>query len=687
MLILTEKPSVARDFASALKCKFSDGVYTNGKQTITNCVGHLFQLCQPSFYNEKYASWRELPVIPQNFSYSKNPSTEKQANIVVKKLKEHRNDSILIATDADREGEIIARECLAQAGISDFSKIRRFWVSQALTPEVIIDGIRNAKPLSEYNALADKGFARQHADWLVGINFTRYISVSANTKLTVGRVQTAILSAIEQRCDKIENFVSEEYFEHYGIFQNNGTTLKCKGIYVEQEKTSFGDKSREPALKSLKGQKAALKDKKEEIKTSNPPSLYNLNEAQKDAFKLFGLSAKETLEVIQSLYENLKCVSYPRTPSKVMGSANVELCRRVNVDLSKKYPEYLELSKSANISSQNSLCFNDAKLEAHHALIPLAPLPGEASEIQKKIYFMILKRFFLAFQNPCKYKKTVCVLQTGNFFFRLSGIQTIDTGWKKYLKGDEEKNDEKNENEEEQSLENFDLASLYLKDVETAEKWTKPPKYFNEASILSFMENPKNESEKEKLVGLGTAATRHTFIPKLLKEKYIDVDKKRIRTTDFGKSLVKLLKKTSLSALSDINETTRWEEKLDADPKGFEKEIKEWVSKTVSEKIQTNTLASRYATKCQCPLCKKPILENSKSYYCGGYKSGCKFPSVWKEVCGAKISKTDLEKLLSGGKTGLKTCTSKNGKEFKCRFALDENYKIKFIFEDSKKKR
>ena len=192
MLILTEKPAVAKDFASALGCGFSSGVH-NSNITITNCIGHLFKEESPAHYGS------DFPVIPSSWDY-RLPDDEKvakQAKLVVSLLKKHKSDTIIIATDADREGELIARECLLMAGITDFSKIKRFWVSEALTKEVIQKGLKNAKPLSEYNLLGEKAFARQHADWLTGMNFCRYISNAAGTKLTVGRVQTAILSAIE----------------------------------------------------------------------------------------------------------------------------------------------------------------------------------------------------------------------------------------------------------------------------------------------------------------------------------------------------------------------------------------------------------------------------------------------------------------------------------------------------------
>ena len=176
MLIITEKPSVAKDFATALGCRFSNGLYKNESITITNCIGHLLKLYEPVQYDQAYKSWSNLPIIPEQFLYTINDSVKAQANLVLEQIKNHKNEEILIATDADREGEIIARECLKFAGIKDYSRIKRFWVSQALTKQVILEGIKNAQKLADYDKLSKQGFSRQYSDWLVGINFSRYIS-------------------------------------------------------------------------------------------------------------------------------------------------------------------------------------------------------------------------------------------------------------------------------------------------------------------------------------------------------------------------------------------------------------------------------------------------------------------------------------------------------------------------------
>ena len=496
MLILTEKSSVANDFALALNCPKRTGYFSDGKIEIAYCVGHLFKLQDPEFYEARFKSWNEIPCIPKQFCYAINETVSKQAHIVLELLKKHKDDEILIATDADREGEIIARECLKLSGISDFHKIKRFWVSQALTPDVILNGIKSARKLYEYNNLAQNGFARQHADWLVGMNLTRYVSVAANKKLSIGRVKTALLSAIENRCSKIENFKSEKYYEFYASFGAKRFAPECKGIYFEpDDKTKFNNNELSQELKKDIEQKTLVIENKTEKKETHAPQLYNLNALQKDAFKYFNFSADETLKIIQKLYESYKCVSYPRTPSKVMGNENVELVKQIFLDLSKIYPDFYDVLQISDISLSNKRCFNDSKLEAHHAIIPLENIPHSASDNEKKIFSLILNRFKIAFSAPYIYNKQIVILSVNNHKYKITGNQTLEYGWKKFCWSETFRSNECEEQENEQSLENIDWNNLLCTDVETKEKYTKPPKYFNEASILAFMENPTSIDE------------------------------------------------------------------------------------------------------------------------------------------------------------------------------------------------
>ena len=597
MLIITEKPSVAKDFAKALACSFSasDQVYKSrdGAITIVHCVGHLFNLQQPDFYDERFKYWKQLPIFPQQFAYDINPQTKDVAKNVIQHIKNHKNDEILIATDADREGEIIARECLLASRISDYSRIKRFWVSQALTPEVILEGIKNAKPSYLYDDIAEQGFARQKADWLVGMNFTRFMTNMSGVLLTAGRVQTAILSAINNRCESIENFKSEKYYEHFGNFSDNNGN-ECIGIFLDEtENTSFPNPLEK--LNNLSGKRASLISNKTEEKKINPPQLYNLNDLQKEAFRLYGFSAERTLQIVQKLYEEYKCVSYPRTPSKVMGKDNINLCKVTSSMLLSTYKCYNETFENGNYTSSNKRVFDDSKLEAHHAIIPLEVLPKTASADEKKIYCLILERFFLAFCPAHVYEKQTVFLDVNGSKFKVIGRKIIDNGWKSFVTINTP--EEKENILDSQVLSEIYWNNLNLNTITIVPKNTKAPKFFNEASILAFMENPKSIETEGKLVGLGTAATRHTFIPKLLKSKYIKFNKKDIVITELGKAFLEGLTKSPAKLLADISQTTKWEEQLKDNPELFLENIKEYIRNSVSTPINLKSEFAKFQTK------------------------------------------------------------------------------------------
>ena len=585
MLILTEKPSVAKDFAKALGCNFSSAdkcfKSADGSIFISNCVGHLFELNEPAVYNPEFKNWKKLPVIPDQFHYHVSPELKDAARIVVGLLKNHKNDEILIATDADREGEIIARECLKAAGISDISRIRRFWVSQALTPVVIKDGISKAKALGNYDLLSEQGFARQHSDWLVGINGTRFITNKSGTLFPVGRVQTAVLSAISERCLAIKNFVPEKYYEIFGEF-NPPNGAKIKGIYVDSTgNAKLKDTFLANELKRYLNSPVKCLEVKSEKKESLPPQLYSLNDLQKDAFRYFNYSAEKTLKLVQKLYEDYKCVSYPRTPSKVMGSQNVQLCSDLYQKFLTQYLEYFVLHPFYKIDASNKRIFNDSKLEAHHAIIPLEKMPVGASGDEENIYNLILERFMLAFAPVHVYEKQTVMLCVGNYQFKVEGRKILDEGWQKFRRFTRLLKEKDEDKEEVQILDSIDWNNLTLGSVEPVQKTTKPPKHFNEASILAFMENPKGESEDKKLSGIGTPATRHTFVPKLLRSKYIEIQNNNLVITRNGEKLLNLVRETPLASLADVGETTRWEEKLAQNPAVFESEIRDFIRSSI----------------------------------------------------------------------------------------------------------
>ena len=374
-----------------------------------------------------------------------------------------------------------------------------------------------------------------------------------------------------------------------------------------------------------------------------------------------------------------------------------------------RIPFLKNLLGKMEIELSNKRCFNDAKLEAHHALIPLKVLLQFPSADHKNIYMLILERFFTAFLPPYEYEKQTFILDVNDNKFRITGKKKLKDGWRTsdvdkaflLLQNDRQvsvEKDDENDSDESQSLENIDWNALTLSEIDTKEKWTKPPAYFNEASILSFMENPKAsngvanrhmtvESEstpQKKLVGLGTAATRHTFIPKLTKYGYIALEKKSLVITPLGETLLKAVRSSPLKSLADIAVTTEWEERLDENPEKFLSDIKAFVRDSVSQGVKID-VPPQAASGIVCPLCKKEVRKGKSNWYCTGYKDGCKF-TLWETTAGAKLTEKDVAALCAGKKTGIKHCTSKAGKTFDCRFELDAEGKIKFVFEEKRGK-
>ena len=680
MLILTEKPSVAKSFAEALTASWNKGGWYENSQkgiVITNCVGHLYELAKPSEYNENYRrfSFDNLPIIPEKYRYDTKVTAEKQTALVTKLLQVHKNDRIIIATDADREGEVIARIVLSQAGIPTSQNCQRFWVSEALTPEVVRKGLSETKPWSEYTGLARQGFARQHADWLVGMNFTPYMTLLSgnNETFPVGRVQTAILAAVAQRNKEVKNFVPTPYYEGTArLSDKTGNKTDALLINPDTGKTFF----KEPTayLKSAK----SFADTNREItvsaevkrKTLNPPRLLSLTALQKIAAKEFDYSASRTLAIAQKLYEEYKCLSYPRTPSDVLGDDDVSLFKEIFTKL-KDSNEISKYCDEKYITKDNKHIFNSKRLESHHALIPLSRLPASATQPEKNIYEVVTKHFFLVCMPPYVYDEKTLLVKNGEYNYRSIIKSTVDAGWKTCVK---------DENEE---LVTFDENTAILNAVDIVQKFTTPKKEFTETSLLAFMENPTGEMEDEKLVGLGTPATRGSILKKLEDDSYIRKEGKKIFATDKGIFLLKLLFKNELTArIAGIRQTTLWEKQLAESPEAFEKSITEYIKKSVTQKQEIETFEKEGIGT--CPLCGKKIMESEKSYYCTGWKAEpkCSF-TIWKTFMQAKITLTDARALLSGKTTGTKKLTKKDGNTFSAKLKLEVG-DLKFVFDKKK---
>ena len=681
MLILCEKPSVAKEFALVLGAVAKKGYYEADGTAITYCVGHLFEPLDPEGYDPKLKKWSidDLPIIPAAFRYQMIASTKDQAKVVIGLLRSHARDEVIIATDAGREGELIARVAIAQAGIMDTVRYRRFWVSQALTPAIIFAGIRDSKPLAEYDALAAQGFARQRADWLVGMNLSRFMSIgNPPPTFSVGRVQTAVLSCIAARNNEVKRFVPVPYKELEACVSSaDGVTVKAFLENPQTGKTAFFKEDEARLLAALqdckgKGVDSVAVDSKE--KRQKPEKLLNITALQKAAFRKFGYRPEETLAIAQSLYETRKCLSYPRTPSRVMGDGNVELFR----DTFELLRGGFELSKFCDtslISADNKHIFNLAALEdGHHALIPLAALPQGADEKERNVYNIVLNSFFAVCMPDFIYNKKSLAFHVGDWVFVSDIREVIQRGWREVFQDDDDKSDE------EQEVPAFDEKNCFLTALTILEKKTRAKKEFALDTLLAFMEHPRGEGEA-KLAGLGTPATRAEIIKTLFARQYVIEEKKKLYATDRGRFLLeRLSKNTELSKMADAARTTEWEQRLAQDPAAFEKEIEEYVARCVRVDPQSERSVFQEKPLGCCPLCKRQVFETKTGYGCSGYKQQpkCDFV-IWKTVAGACVSPVDAALLLVGQKTKVKKCKNKEGKPFEAVFAL-QGGKVAFIF-------
>lgn len=667
MIILTEKPSVAEDIGKALKFiqDKTKGIWVSGsgKDCIISARGHLLESFLPDDYDPKWKDWRgtisELPIIPATVKYKVKESTSKVLNQIKYCFQNYDSSEFILATDAEREGEVIGAEILQFVKFSNYSTAKRFWVSEALTPEVVKKGLADAKPLLNYESYKDAGFARSEADWLIGMNFSRILTVQTNTTLSFGRVQTAILGAIYLRNRSIEQFIPQDYYQLICTLTKDHVQFNV--IYTKNETNRFDNTAAlENIRKNLKNS-LLIKKVSKENKVENVPQLFNITGLQKYCSNKYHLTPDETLTIAQELYEKYKCLSYPRTPSTVLGDDNVDLFKEKFKLLSKANPGLASKCNITKITSDNKRLFNSKNLTDHHALIPLNVLPANVSDNHRNVYNAVLLRFFQTIMEPCRYEViTVEASQDDNIFIG-TGRCYIDKGWKENLE----------ENDTEEKIEEFpgnitEGEILPVASSEIVAKKTQPKKQFTNATLLSLMENPRNEDMEKngKLAGLGTPATRAGIIKELIERRYIQQKGQQLLITELGKFLIEtVISIPGLKNFISLNTTTQWEEKLTTEPKVFLEDIKKFVRTEIPEiKINRKWTGDSVGN---CPLCHKGYVnEGLKTFYCTLHKNGCSF-AISKNICGATITKADIQLLITGKTTKPKNMKSqKTGNPF-----------------------
>lgn len=624
-LLITEKPSVAMEFAKVLKITANrkNGYIESDEWIITWCVGHLVTMSYPEVYDEKLKFWRldTLPFIPQEWKYEIIPAVQNQFKIVQSLLQREDVEEIYNAGDSGREGEYIQRLVFMMAKPNPNAKIKRVWIDSQ-TEEEIQRGIREAKDESEYDSLSDSAYLRAKEDYLIGINFSRLLTIiygrrvanqiqEDRASISVGRVMTCVLGMVVSREREIRNFVKTKYYKIIGEFGNQDGSFKAE--WKVNEKSEFfestklynesGFKKEEDAknfIASLAGKKATITELKKSKQKENAPLLFNLAEVQNECTKRFKIKPDETLEIIQNLYEK-KLVTYPRTDARVLSSAvakeisknlnglvkcykNEEVQSLLNKMISEKYSTNLLKTKYVN----------DSKITDHYAIVPT----GQGFEnfdklpdLQKQVYNVIVKRFIAIFYPPAQYNKVSLTVSVEKEIFNASGKVCTDLGYLEVLKPkninakstDKAQTVEKDEKNSEKQSDNGDVENnlevfknlkkgqeVEVKNYEIKDAETSPPSRYNSGSIILAMENAGKLIEDEELreqikgAGIGTSATRGEIIKKLEKIKYIDINSKTqiVTPTKKGEAIYDVVF-YSMPDMLNPKLTASWEKGLD----------------------------------------------------------------------------------------------------------------------------
>ena len=615
-LVLAEKPSVARDIARVMGAtRKADGFIEGNQYVVTWALGHLVTLADPDAYDEKYKQWRleDLPMLPTKMKLVVIGQTKKQFYTVQKLMARNDVGSLVIATDAGREGELVARWIMEKAHWK--KPTYRLWISSQ-TDRAIKEGFANLKPAKQYDNLYASAQSRAEADWLVGLNVTRALTCRFNASLSAGRVQTPTLAMIVDRENEIRAFVPKDYYTLQALFPGFTATFRDG-----KNNTRFSDKAFvEDIAKSLQEQKAVVTALEKTPKQTPPPAAYDLTELQRDANKLYGYSAKQTLSYMQSLYEFHKVLTYPRTDS-----------RYITDDIVPTIPERLRAAaqgpfqKVAMALARSPILtkyiVNNAKVTDHHAIIPTEQ-PADfrkMSHEERMIYELVIKRFLAVLSKPFVYDEVKLTVTIGGKNFYAKGKIVRDAGWKAYYAQgfDEEEEDVEIKTQQLPPLKNGE--TLELRGTKIVSGKTRPPARYTEAMLLTAMEHPGKQIDDRKLKaviettsGLGTPATRADIIEKLFDNFSIERVGKEIHPTAKGKQLIDIVPNDLKSAML----TAQWEQQLQAisqgkaDSKRFIGEMRDYATSLVGQVIASNAQYRHdNITRERCPICGKYMLE------------------------------------------------------------------------------
>jgi len=618
-LVLTEKPSVGRDIAKVLGCNQNGNGYIQGsKYIVTWALGHLVTLADPEVYSDKYKSWKleDLPMLPKKMELVVIKETSKQYKTVKDLLRRDDIDELVIATDAGREGELVARWIIMKAGFR--KPIKRLWISSQ-TDRSIKEGFSKLKPSREYDNLYRSAECRAEADWLVGLNITRALTCKYNAQLSAGRVQTPTLAMIVERENEIRRFVPKDYWS---------VDIKVNGFYLKWQDRASGqtrlfDKAKADSIVAkVTGKNAQIVDIRKEAKKEPPPLAYDLTELQRDANRRFGYSAKQTLSIMQRLYETHKIVTYPRTDSRYITDDIVPTLNERLKSVAVGPYQGLVQTLIRNKPQVTKRFVDNSKVTDHHAIIPTEQYVnlGALNNEERHIFDLIVKRFVAILSAPFEYEQTTLKADAAGEIFFAKGKIVKAKGWKSIYEGTQSEDDDEDEEDRDQSLPDVKKNDqLKIISARAANGKTKPPARYNEATLLSAMEHPgkfvDNKALREALEstsGLGTPATRADIIEKLFSSFCMEKRGREIFPTSKGTQLIGLVP----ADLKSPELTAKWEMQLSmiskgkANPDGFIAEMKNYAAKLVSNCIASSAAYSHdNMTKERCPECGKYLLD------------------------------------------------------------------------------
>ena len=672
-LVIAEKPSVAMALASVIGARSRrDGFVEGNGYLVSLCVGHLVGLCDAADYDERYRKWNydDLPIVPEKWKKKILEGTKKQFGILQTLMNRNDVTEVICGTDAGREGELIFRLAYEQAGCR--KPVKRLWIS-SLEEKANREGFQNLKDGSCYDDLYRSALCRAQADWLVGINASRLFSVLYNKNLKVGRVQTPTLAMIVERNQKVTNFKKEQYFEVH---------LFCRDLEAVSDRMNSLEEA-EQLVKQCQGKRCQITRDEEQTKTVQPPKLYDLTTLQRDANRILGYTAQETLDTAQSLYEE-KLITYPRTDSQYlsddMEQTAEELAELLDGDL-----DFLELEDYEPAVDRT---LNSSKVSDHHAIIPTSQirLAGQKAlkTKERNILYLIESRFLMATSRAYIYESHKCEVQCEGILFHMLSHRIRQEGFKAierkmYLFFGKKLPEEIHQMAEIRLLEDYGPCR-----AEVQEKWTQPPRQFTEDTLLQAMERAGNEdlAEDTEKKGIGTPATRAGIIEKLISSGFVSRDKKNLVPTNDGNVLITILpdeiKSPAMTAQWEmqLNQIARGEADAGGFLQGIIRMLKELISRYsgVSEKQKEQfSHGTKKESLGSCPRCGRPVYEGQKNFYCSDRK--CQF-ALWKndrffESQGKKMDAGTVKKLHAKGKIHYKDLHSqKTGRTYEATVVI-----------------